>query len=485
MPTIELNAENQFPVNFLWGGAIAANQAEGAWNIDGRGPSQADIMLLPDEYSRLGSFGEHVTREDIRTALSDREGNYPRRRGIDFYHTYAEDLELMHEMGFKCFRTSFSWSRVFPKGDENQPNEKGLEFYDRLIDKMLELGIEPIMTISHYEMPLYLITEYGGWSNPKLIELFTHFSEVLLNRYKDKVKYWIIFNQQNDVYGWGEFAGLGILKDEVENQEQAMFQAVHHQFVATAKVVKYAHRINPKIKMGMMLGINGTYAASCNPTEIMAAYELWNKNTFFFSDVAARGEYPGYMVRYFNDHRIELSITSDELQLIKEHTVDYIAFSYYSSGIVHEKTPDGLSLDNPYIDASTWGWTMDPIGFRYTFNVLWDRYHKPLFVAENGFGALDEVVDGEIHDSYRIDYLRNHINQMKEAIKDGVKIFGYASWGPIDIVSYSQAEMSKRYGYIYVDLDDRGNGSGQRLKKDSFYWYKKVIDTNGAQLNND
>jgi 6-phospho-beta-glucosidase len=470
-----------FPKDFLWGGAIAANQAEGAWDVDGRGPSQADIMLLPDEYSRLGSFGGHVTKSDITQALVDKEGNYPRRRGIDFFHTYAEDLDLMKEMRFSCFRTSFSWSRIFPKGDELEPNEKGLEFYDKLIDKLLALGIEPVMTISHYEMPTHLITEYGGWANPILIDFFDRFVKVLIDRYQKKVKYWIIFNQQNDVYDWGEFAGLGILKGEHANQAQAKFQAVHHQFVATAKTVQYAHQVNQELQMGMMLGVNGTYPSTSKPEDVMAAYQLWNKQTFFFSDVTVNGEYPGYMLRYFDEHQIELDVTDAELQLIRENTVDYISFSYYSSGVVRAEQADVLS-DNPYLEASIWGWSMDAIGFRYTFNVLWDRYHLPLFVAENGLGALDEVVDGQIHDAYRIKYLRNHVLQMKEAIKDGVKIIGYASWGPIDIISYSQAEMSKRYGYIYVDLDDKGKGSGKRLKKDSFAWYQTVIKTNGEEL---
>ncbi len=477
----KFNATTSFPKGFLWGGAIAANQAEGAWDVDGREPSQADIMILPEEYSRQGSFGENVTLKEIQTALNDKTGNYPRRRGIDFFHTFPDDLALMAEMGFKCFRTSFSWSRIFPKGDELEPNEKGLEFYDRLIDKMLELGIEPVMTISHYEIPINLIIEYGGWANPKLVDFFVRFSKVLLKRYKNKVKYWIIINQQNDVYGWGEFAGLGILKGH-ENQEETMFQAVHHQFVATAEVVKCGHQIKTGMKMGMMLGINGTYPASSRPEEVMAAYELWNRNTFFFSDVAVHGEYPGYMIRYFKDHNINIKVTEKELQLIKENTVDYISFSYYSSGVVHAEKPNQLLLDNPYTKASIWGWVMDPVGFRYTFNVLWDRYHLPLFVAENGIGAIDEVVDGKIHDDYRKKYLQDHVLQMKEAIKDGVNIFGYASWGPIDIISYSQAEMSKRYGFIYVDLDDKGKGTGKRLKKDSFYWYQKVIQSNGEEI---
>lgn len=481
MTEIELTTPNHFPENFLWGGAIAANQAEGAWNIEGRKPSQADIMELPKEYSRLGSFGENVTRKEIERALADTNGNYPRRRGIDFYHTYESDLALMAEMGFKCFRTSFSWSRIFPKGDEVEPNEKGLEFYDHLIQKMLDLGIEPVMTISHYEIPIHLITEYGGWSNPKVIGFFDHFAKTLLDRYKNKVKYWIIFNQVNDVYDWGEFAGLGILKGEHENQEQAKFQAVHHQFVANAKVVKYARQVNPEMQMGMMLGYTGLYPETDKPEDVMAAYQLNNKETFFFSDVLVLGEYPGYMKRYFKENDIHVKITTEELELLRKNTVDYISFSYYSSSVVSADHPDEAK-PNDKLEASVWGWSEDAIGFRYGFNLLWDRYHLPLFVAENGLGALDEVDNGKIHDDYRIKYLKDHVVQMKEAIKDGVDIFGYASWGPIDIISYSQAEMSKRYGYVYVDLDDEGKGSGERLRKDSFYWYQQVISSNGDKL---
>ena len=476
-----LDPQTRFRPDFMWGGAIAANQAEGAWDVDGRGPSQADIMLLPDEYSRLGSFGENVTRSEIETALGDKKGNYPRRRGIDFYHTFAHDLELMAEMGFGCFRTSFSWTRFFPKGDEEEPNEEGLKFYDRLIDKMLELNIEPVMTISHYEMPIHLITEYGGWSNPKMIDFFMRLARTLIDRYQDKVKYWIIFNQVNDVYGWGEFAGLGILKGEYENQEQAKFQAVHNQFVANAKAVEYAHSLNKNLQMGMMLGYTAMYPKTDAPDDVMAAYQLNQKETYFFTDVNVLGEYPGYMKRYFKDHNVELDVSEEDLDLIRKNTVDYISFSYYSSSVVSADKPSEQQA-NDKLDASIWGWSYDPEGFRYAFNNLWDRYHKPMFIAENGLGAIDKVEDGKIHDSYRIDYLRKHIAAMREAVKDGVDVIGYASWGPIDIVSYSQAEMSKRYGYIYVDLDDKGHGSGKRIRKDSFYWYERVIGSNGEDL---
>lgn len=470
-----------FPNNFLWGGAVAANQLEGAWDVDGKGPSQADIMELPEEYSRQGSFGENVTREEINNALNDSTGNYPRRRGIDFYHTYSNDLELMSEMGINCFRTSFSWARIFPQGDETIPNQKGLEFYDRLIDKMLKLGIEPVMTISHYEMPVNLILNYGGWNNPKLIDFFINFSTVLMERYKNKVKYWIVFNQVNDVYGWGEFAGLGILKEYGDKQESAKFQGVHNQFIANAKVVKAARKINSEMQIGMMLGLNPLYAKSDKPEDIIAAYKLWGKHDLFFSDVLVNGEYPGYMINYFNENGIEIRAEQEELDLLKENTVDYIAFSYYDTKVVSGLHPNKIK-NNPNLDANIWGWAIDPLGFQYSFDFLWERYHKPLFVAENGIGSIDQVRDGKIHDDYRIEYLKAHIKAMKNAIEDGVNIIGYASWGPIDIISYSQAEMSKRYGYIYVDLDDNGKGSGDRIKKDSFYWYKKVISSNGKTI---
>jgi 6-phospho-beta-glucosidase len=472
---------DQFPKDFMWGGAIAANQAEGAWNTDGRGPSQADIMLLPDKYDRRVAFGQNMRRSEIDNALQDKTGNYPRRRGIDFYHTYPEDLELMHEMGFKCFRTSFSWTRIFPNGDEEQPNEAGLAFYDRLIDKMLALHIEPVMTISHYEMPIKLITEYGGWANPKVVDFFVHFAKILIDRYQHKVKYWIIFNQINDVSGWGEFAGLGILKGEYPDQLTARYQAVHYQFVANAQVVRYAHAVNSDLQMGVMLGLTPVYPATSKPQDNMAAYNLWRKEDLFFSDVLVQGEYPGYIRRYYHDHHIDVNVTDEELRLIRENTVDFVSFSYYFSMIASANQPNERLL-NPNIDKSIWDWSIDPTGFRYGFDFLWDRYHLPLFVAENGLGALDKVEDGHVHDQYRIDYLKAHVEQMREAIKDGVQIFGYASWGPIDIVSYSQSEMSKRYGYIYVDLDDKGHGTGKRIKKDSFYWYQKVIQSNGQNI---
>lgn len=471
-----------FPKDFLWGGAIAANQAEGAWNVGGKGPSIADIEILPLEYDRKKVVGFRHTKNEILEALEDKSGYYPRRTAIDFFHTYKEDLKLMHEMGFRCFRTSFNWARIFPNGDEEYLNEDGLKFYDDLIDEMLKYNIEPVMTLSHYEMPAHLVTDYNGWYDKRVIDLFVKYSKILLERYHDKVKYWIVFNQINSLGGWGEFASLGMCEDEYDDWNSAKYQAIHHQFIASSMVAKLAHEIDLNTKVGVMLGDDCTYAATCDPKDIFTNTQFMQMTVYFYSDVLLKGEYPGYALRYFKEHNIKVEITEEEEKLIRENTADYLSFSYYHSRITKSEQPDE-AFSNPLIKQSLWGWGIDPLGLRNSLNLYWDKYRIPIFIVENGLGAIDEVIDNSIiHDQYRIDYLREHIKAMLEAVMDGVEVLGYASWGPIDIVSCSQGEMSKRYGYIYVDLDDRGKGSGRRIRKDSFYWYKKVIETNGECL---
>lgn len=471
-----------FPEDFLWGGAIAANQAEGAWNEGGKGPSIADIEVLPEEYSRLGFLGFSHTADEVNAAIADETGYYPRRYGIDFYHTYEQDLALMHEMGFKCFRTSFNWTRIFPNGDDPEPCEEGLAFYDRLIDTVRSYGIEPVMTISHYEIPTRLVTEYDGWADRRVLEHFLRYCRVLFERFHDRVRYWIPFNQINSLGGWGEFASLGLVNDRLEDRRQATYQALHNQFVANAEAVLIAHKIDPSLMVGMMLGDDRRYAKTCDPADQLCAYRQMQMSDYFYCDVLARGGYPGYAKRFFKERDISFEVTEDDERVLRENTVDFLSFSYYSTRVADPQDFE-VGADNPHLEKSIWGWAIDPIGFRISLNDYWDRYRKPLFIAENGLGALDEVTpDGCVHDDYRISYLRAHIEAMREAIKDGVNVFGYASWGPIDIVSCSQGEMSKRYGYIYVDRDDRGNGSGKRIKKDSFFWYKNVIASNGEDL---
>lgn len=471
-----------FPENFLWGGAIAANQAEGAWDAAGKGPSVADIEILPEEYSRSKVVGFSHNKADIEFALQDRQGFYPRRSAIDFYHTYREDLALMKEIGFTCFRTSINWPRIFPNGDETSPNEEGLKFYDNLFDEIRKNGMEPVVTLSHYEMPLHLVTHYKGWCNKEIIDFFLNYCKTVFTRYKNKVQYWIPFNQINCLGGWGEFSSLGMLEGEYENWQEATYQAVHNQFVASALANKIAHQINPLMMVGMMLGADTLYPATCKPEDVLLNMQQMQMMNYFYSDVLLQGRYPGYALRFFHDNNIHINATPEELETIAANLADFLALSYYYTRLSDGNAP-GKMLKNPNLKPSPWGWGSDSLGFRYTLNELWDRYHTPMFIAENGLGCLDILeTDGTVHDQYRIDYLQENIRAMKEAIKDGVIVFGYASWGPIDIVSCSQGEMSKRYGYIYVDIDDRGMGTGKRCRKDSFYWYRDIIQTNGRYL---
>lgn len=476
---------NGFPEGFLWGGAVAACQCEGAWDVDSRGPSTSDIHKYDPQQDRA-----HISKEgggtlaEINLALSDPIGYYPKRFGIDFYHTYPQDLTLMKEMGFKAFRTSISWSRIFPKGDEETPNEKGLAFYDRLIDAIIENGMEPVITMSHYDMPLHLVTAYGGFANRKVIDFFVRYACVLLERFKGRVKYWIVCNQVNLV-PTVQFGSLGIYDDQAENMEELMYQAVHHQFVACAKVIEQGRQIDPQAKLGTMVADGTMYPATCDPQDVVLTMKK-NRMQYFFTDVQLRGAYPVYALRYFKERGIHVDIREEEEVLLRKNPADFLAISYYYTKIAdhtkNNQTPF-QGEQNPYLQPTPWEWRADPLGLYNSLSQYWDRYQVPLMIAENGLGAIDQVeADDHIHDAYRIEYLRAHIEQLKECVKDGVEVIGYLSWGPIDIVSSSSAEMSKRYGYVYVDRDDVGKGSGRRLKKDSFYWYQQVIASNGEVL---
>lgn len=476
----------QMPKDFLWGGAIAANQAEGAFQVDGKGISLADVhKYYPDktnaEISQEQIKGMSV--EDIQANLADTDGYYPKRHGIDFYHTYPEDLALLKELGFKTFRTSIDWTRIFPTGEEETPNEAGLAYYDRLIDKIIELGMEPIITILHYETPIEISLKYGGWNNRKVIDLFVKYGKVLLERYKEKVKYWIVINQINLIQ-FEPFNSTAIPYDTVDNYEEASFQAIHHQFIASAQLVAYAKKINPQMQMGTMVADCTVYPFSCKPDDVILAMKR-NRMEYFYTDVQFRGEYPQYALNYFEEHGIEIDITLEDQQMLKENTMDYLAISYYYSQMVDSEknsmNPASVT-PNPTLKVNPWGWAVDPQGLYNSLSQYWDRYGKPIIIAENGFGMYDKVTDGQIHDDYRISYLSEHIQQMKKAMYDGVDVIAYCAWGPIDIISCSSAQMEKRYGFVYVDLDNEGKGTGKRMKKDSFTWYQKVIATNGEEI---
>jgi len=465
-----------FDKDFLWGGATAANQMEGGYLEGGKGLSTADVI----------TEGSHEKKREITYTVKD-DKYYPSHLAIDFYHRYKEDIALFAEMGFKCFRLSINWARIFPKGDESTPNEEGLKFYDNVFDECLKYGIEPVVTISHYETPLYLANEYGGWTNRKLIEFYEKYCEVIFSRYNKKVKYWMTFNEINVINYLPWFAGG--LKGRDEQNE---YQAAHHQFVASAKVVKLGHKINPEMKIGMMIAYGTTYPETCNPDDGQKAFETMQRK-HFYTDVQCRGAYPKYKLKEFERNGIVINMEEEDAQILKEGTVDYIGFSYYASSVSTSRK-DAMAVSgnmikgikNPYLQANAWGWQIDPIGLRLALNSLYERYELPLFIVENGLGSADEInEDGQIIDDYRIDYLSKHISEMKKAVElDGVDLMGYTAWGCIDLVSAGTGEMKKRYGFIYVDRDDRGKGSLRRIPKKSFAWYKKVIATNGEDLDN-
>lgn len=486
-----------FPKGFLWGGAVAGNQCEGAYLEDGKGLSVPD-MLLGGDVNTPRTFLPEI----------DLDAFYPSHEAIDFYHRYKEDIALFAEMGFKCFRLSINWGRIFPNGDDEKPNEAGLAFYDRVFDECKKYGIEPLVTLCHYEIPWNLVVKYNGFSNRKVIDFFVKYATTCFERYKDKVKYWLTFNEINIACmgegGIGNLYGLGLMApedvnakhriplDELKSNPQITYEALHNEFVASALAVIKGHEINPDFMIGNMIAHVTVYPLTPNPKDILACLEEDNIKNNFCGDVQVRGEYPSYIFRYFKKRGIDTSyITEEDKKIIKDGVVDFYTFSYYQSGCVTvdnsvEVTQANMTKNakNPYLKASDWGWQIDPDGLRYTLNLLHDRYPDiPLMVVENGFGAFDTVEeDGLIHDTYRIDYFKQHIQAMEEAISDGVPLIGYTTWGPIDLVSAGTGQYAKRYGFIYVNRHDDGSGDFSRSRKDSFFWYQKCISSNGEDL---
>lgn len=478
-----------FPSDFLWGGAIAAIQAEGAWDECDKGLCMADCFTAGSR-----------TQPRIYT-YPLREGvNYPSHEGIDFYHHYKEDISLFAEMGFRCLRLSINWARIFPNGDEEQPNEKGLAYYHSVFNELKKYGIKPLVTISHLEMPNHLVREYGGWSNRRVIDFYLRYCRVLFTEFKEDVELWITFNEINGLAGGVGFPG-GIIEDgdkvidfspRSEEYLSLCFTALHHQFLASAKAVALAHSVNPANRVGCMILGRSDYPRTCKPEDMLACQQSTRMNTWFCADVQIRGAYPAYALQYFEREGIRVSMEKEDARILEDGTVDFYSFSYYSSGTVSankdERVSEGnviLSGLNPYLETSEWGWIVDPIGLRYYLSEVYGRYQLPMMIVENGLGAADTLEpDGRVHDTYRIDYLRRHLKALDEAInEDGVEVMGYTAWGCIDLVSGGTGEMSKRYGMIYVDKNDDGTGTLKRYRKDSFYWYRKVIESNGKNLN--
>ena len=474
-------SESLFPKDFLWGGAIAANQAEGAYLEGGKGLTTVDT--IPHGKDRMS------VKLGIEKRFSLRDDEYyPSHVGIDFYHRYKEDIALMAEMGFTVFRTSIAWSRIYPNGDELTPNAEGIAFYRDMFAECKKYGIEPLVTLCHFDVPMHLVKEYGSWRNRKMVEFFTRYARTCFEAFDGLVKYWLTFNEIN-ILLHSPFSGAGLVFEAGDNKEQVKYQATHHELLASALATKIAHEVNPNNQVGCMLAGGNFYPYSCKPEDVWAALEKDRENLFFI-DVQARGAYPAYTKRLFREKGFELEVQPGDDEILK-NTVDFVSFSYYASRCASADMNDQnsnaanivKSLKNPHIQASEWGWGIDPLGLRITMNMMYDRYQKPLFLVENGLGAKDEINEqGEINDDYRISYLREHIKAMADAIDDGIPVIGYTSWGCIDLVSASTGEMSKRYGFIYVDRDDQGNGTLARTRKKSFYWYKKVIASNGSDL---
>lgn len=473
---------SKMPDNFLWGGATAANQIEGAWNKGGRG--LANVDLIPQGNTRDDVMSGRAVKWEFDSAL-----RYPAMDGIDFYHHYKDDIRLFAEMGFKCFRLSIAWSRIFPNGDEAVPNEDGLRFYEDIFRECRLYGMEPLVTICHFDCPIGLVRSIGGWRNRDMIGHYIRLCQILFTRYKGLVKYWITFNEINMVLH-APFMACGLTVSEKENASQIKYQASHYELVASARAVQLAHDIDPENKIGCMIAAGDIYPNTCAPEDVWAA-ALGNRENYFFTDVQMRGRYPSYAEKEFTKKGLVLDRTNTDNQALAAGTCDFISLSYYSSSLVSadssvmEMTEGNLfpTLRNPYLRASEWGWQIDPLGLRITLNSLYDRYQKPLFIVENGLGAKDILTNDTVEDDYRIDYLRQHIQALYDAVcEDGVDVIGYTTWGCIDLVSASTGEMSKRYGFIYVDMDNDGSGSQRRYKKKSFDWYKKVIASNGEDL---
>ena len=487
-----------FPSNFMWGGATAANQAEGGWNEGGRGPSIFDVMTTGDTKNpRLmtyinadGSYGTMqrggILPEGAHYAVLPGY-SYANHTACDQYHRYKEDIALFAEMGFQIYRMSISWSRIYPTGLEEEPNREGLDYYHRVFQELHKYGIEPLVTIWHFDTPLYIEEHCGGWNNRKTIDLFVKYATTILEEYKDEVKYWITFNEINNTVQFMKLGGRKAVDKDFENA----YQILHYQMVASAKVVEIAHAINPENMVGCMINGSTNLPFTCDSKDVIHCNRLWQKNIFYCADVQCRGEYAPFSKNLWKQYNCSLDMTEEDMEILKKGTVDMFTFSYYHTNCVtthkteeKDKVPGNyqVGVRSPYVTYSAWGWSLDPDGMQYFMEMLYDRERKPMMIVENGIGCVDKFEDGTVHDDYRIDYHRNHIRAMEKAMEAGVECLAYTIWGCVDVVASSTGQMSKRYGQIYVDADDQGNGTFNRYKKDSFHWYKKVIASNGADL---
>ena len=470
--------------DFLWGGSIAAHQCEGAWNVDGKGIGIMDLV----------TSGSYEVPREICKDIEDGK-RYPSHEGIDFYHRFKDDIALFGEMGFKALRISIDWSRIYPNGDDEEPNKKGIEYYQSVVDELLKNGIEPIVTLYHFEMPVNLVRKYGSWTNRKVIDFYLKYCKTMFEALKGKVKYWVTFNEMNHIDPQTEASDIftyiiaGLKFSEMVEKKQTLATIGYNMTIAGVKAVELAHEIDHNNKVGCVFGLTPVYPINCNPVNVMNAFKEMDRD-FYQIDAMCNGCFPKYKLKEYKDSDIQLEISNEDKESFYNGKLDFIGVNYYSTSVAHyEGDDDGEEtlfggVQNPYLEKSKWGWSIDPIGLRYLLNYVYRRYELPIIVSENGLGAMDKVeADGSINDDYRIDYLNQHLVQLKKAAEeDGVECFGYLMWGPIDLVSATTGEMKKRYGFIYVDKQDDGTGDYSRKKKKSFDWYKEVIESNGESL---
>lgn len=479
--------KQQFPEDFFWGGSIAAHQMEGSWNVDGKGPAIMDFATsgtvdIPREFTESIEEGKH----------------YPSHEGIDFYNRYKKDIELFADMGFKALRISIDWSRIYPNGDELEPNKKGIDYYINVVDTLKSYGIEPIVTLYHFEMPKNLVDKYGSWTNKEVVKFYLKYAETMFLALKGKVKYWVTFNEMNHIDPRTEASDIftyilaGLKYTEMENPKQTLATIGYHMTLAGVKACELGRKIDSDNIMGCVFGLTPVYPYNSDPKVSLKALEEMDRD-FYQIDAMTRGFYPKYKIKEYDKLGIEIEITDDDKKSFENGTIDFIGLNYYSSSMV--KLEDGnkdeealfSGIQNPLLPKSKWGWAIDPVGLRYIVNYTYRKYGLPIIVTENGLGAEDILEsDGQIHDTYRIDYLNEHLSELKKAIvEDGVECFGYLMWGPIDLVSATTGEIKKRYGFIYVNKHDNGTGDYSRIPKDSYYWFKDVISTNGESIDND
>lgn len=481
---------NKFPKDFLWGGATSASQIEGGYNLGGRGLSHLDYIRRVPKRDDEKVYPINVTYDMFLDHKNhENDYNFAFRRGSDFYHRYKEDIALLAEMGFKTFRMSISWSRLFPTGLETKPLKEGIDFYRNVFLECRKYGIEPLVTMIHYEIPVHLTETLNGWESPQMIDLFVHYTKTIIDEYKDLVKYWITFNEINMIMNAPYLGGGMFVEKSRKSRESVIHQGLHHQLIASALTVKYMRETAPQCMVGNMIARLQNYPYSSNPEDVLATQQQ-NQFNYFPTDIQAKGKYPQSILNYYEKNNIEIDWVENYEIILKEGTVDYVAISYYHTALISadpdKQEPIGAfvrNLVNPKLKTTSWGWAIDHTGLRITLNDMNDRYGLPIFIVENGLGAHDTLTkDNRVHDDYRIEYLKAHIESIKDALSDGVDVIGYTPWGCIDLVSCGDCQMTKRYGFIYVDADDDGNGTYNRYRKDSFYWYQKVIESNGEIL---